>query len=224
MNVRMIELLIAKDWHLQRWTIVGYLLGGAVALSFLAFGGETAFYAGSILMITVVIALGMHLAMVTVVIERTEKTLPFVMSLPISVRDYTVAKLIANLLIFLVPWLTILLGATLIILQRPGVPDGLLPLTVLILLELFVGYCIVLSVALVSESIGWTIAATLACNLGLQAFLYYVGNLPSIVATKGGADIVWTTAACNILIIELASIVLLMAITLWLQSRKRDFL
>jgi len=224
MNTRMVKLLILKDWYLQRWTLVGYLSASAAALGLLGFGGETAFAAGSILLITVLIALGMHLAMATVIIERTEKTLPFVMSLPISPYEYTVSKIVANLLIFLLPWTALLIGATVVILGRPGVPDGLLPFMVLINLELFVAYCIVLCMALVSESTGWTIAATVACNLGLQAFLYYVGHLPSIAATKLGPSVVWNSAAIGILTVEIAIIIFLLAITLWLQSRKRDFL
>ena len=42
--------------------------------------------------------------MATVVEERTDQTLPFVMSLPISAAEYTTAKILANLLIFLIPW------------------------------------------------------------------------------------------------------------------------
>ena len=63
-----------------------------VALLLVSNGGEGSFYAGCILLFTVLISLGIHLAMLTVVEERTQQTLPFVMSLPISPRDYTVAK------------------------------------------------------------------------------------------------------------------------------------
>ena len=49
--------------------------------------------------------------MVTVVEERNEQTLPFVMSLPISPMEYTTAKILANLLIFLVPLGALMLGS-----------------------------------------------------------------------------------------------------------------
>ncbi len=224
MNIDMIEKLIAKDWYLQRWTIVGYLLGGAFAIGLLGFGGEAAFTAGMILLITVLMALGIHVAMATVVAERTEKTLPFVMSLPISPIDYATAKIGANLLIFLVPWTAMVLGAIAVILARGGVPDGLLPYTVLTLTVIFVNYCIVLCGALVSESIGWTIGVMVACNLGFQAFIHTVSKIPSIAATIEGPIVVWTADALGVLGAEIAAIVLLIGATYWLQSRKTDFL
>ena len=224
MNTAMIEILVAKDWYLQRWTIVGYLLIGAVAIGLLGFGGEGAFYAGTIRLITVLLGLGMHVAMATVVAERTEKTLPFVMSLPISPTEYTTAKIAANLLIFLVPWVVLTIATAVVILGRDDVPDGLLPFTALTLVYIFVSYALVLSAALISESIGWTIGVMVACNLGLQAFLYTVSRLPSIAATIKGQDMVWTPAALSVLAAELLTIAVLVGLTFWLQSRKTDFL
>lgn len=224
MNIDMIEKLIAKDWYLQRWTIVGYLLGGAVALGLLGFGGEAAFTAGMILLITVLMALGIHVAMVTVVIERTEKTLPFIMSLPVSPIEYATAKIAANLLIFLVPWTALVLGAVAVILARGGVPDGLLPYSVLTLTIIFVNYCIVLCAALVSESLGWTIAVMMVCNLGFQAFIFTVSRIDSIAATIKGPVVVWTADALAVLGAEITAVVIVLALTYWLQARKTDFL
>jgi ABC-type transport system involved in multi-copper enzyme maturation permease subunit len=224
MNIPMIEILVAKDWYLQRWTIVGYLLMGAVAIGLLGFGGETAFLAGMILLITVLIALGIHVAMATVVTERTEKTLPFVMSLPISPADYTTAKIVANLLIFLVPWTALALGTVTVIFGRPDVPDGLLPYTVLTLTEIFAAYCLVLSAALITESIGWTIGVMAVCNFGFQGFIYKVSRLPEIADTMKGASVVWSGTALGILAAELGTVVVVLVLTFWLQSRKTDFL
>ena len=128
------------------------------------------------------------------------------------------------LLIFLVPWTAMVLGAIAVILARGGVPDGLLPYTVLTLTVIFVNYCIVLCAALVSESIGWTIGAMLACNLGFQAFIYSVSRIPSIAATIEGPEAVWSPDALGILSAEVATILVLVALTYWLQSRKTDFL
>ena len=224
MNIDMIEKLIAKDWYLQRWTIAGYLLGGAVAIGLLGFGGEAAFTAGMILLITVLMALGMHVAMATVVAERTEKTLPFVMSLPISPIDYATSKIAANLLIFLVPWTAMVLGTIAVILARGGVPDGLLPYTVLTLTVIFVNYCIVLCAALISESMGWTIGVMAVCNLGFQAFIFGISRIDGIAATMKGPVVIWTADALAVLGAEIATVVILLALTYWQQARKTDFL
>lgn len=224
MNASIVKLLILKDWYFLRWPILGYLGAGALALALLSAGREGAFFAGSILLMTVLISAGIHVAMATVVQERTDQTLPFVMSLPISPRDYTVAKILANVLIFLVPWLVLLLGTLFLIVLLVDVPDGLIPFTVLLLTELFLGYILVLAVALVSESQGWAIGAIVFGNLFFQAFMYIVSHMPSIAATIEGPVAVWNGPAVGLLLSEIAAIVLLLGLTFYFQNRKTDFL
>jgi hypothetical protein len=224
MSTFMIRRLIRKDWHLLRGTILLYLAAGAVALGLVAWGSEPTFMAGLILIITVLIALGIHLAMATVVVERTEQTLPFVMTLPVSFQEYTVAKILANLLIFLIPWTVITAGTLAMLAVRTGYPAGMIPFYLLVAMEIFASYCLVLAVALVSESQGATIGATVFGNLFLQAFLYSVSRIPAIAATLKGGRAVWSPPALYVLLGEVAVIVLLLGTTLWLQSRKTDFL
>jgi|CXWL01.1.fsa_nt_gi ABC-type transport system involved in multi-copper enzyme maturation permease subunit len=219
----MVRLLVRKDWYFLRWPIAAYLLAGGLALALIGRGGEGAFFAGSVLLVTVLISVGIHLPMATVVEERKDQTLPFVMSLPISPREYTTAKILANLGIFLIPWVVLVVGSLAVIAGRAALPDGLIPFTVLVLGEILVATCLILAVALVSESQGWTIGAIVAGNLGFQAFLYGVSHLPSISQAMKGQDIVWSPAAVGILTAELAAVVALLAATFYLQSRKTDF-
>ncbi|MEP7010254.1 MAG: ABC-2 transporter permease [Acidobacteriota bacterium] len=224
MDFQMVRRLVLKDWYFQRKPIFGYLAAGVLALALIADPNEGAFFAGSILMITVLLAVGIHLAMASVVEERKDQTLAFVMSLPISVKEYTTAKILSNLLIFLVPWLTLLIGSFVVIAVKPGLPDGLIPFTAIILLELFASSVLILSVALVSESQNWTIGAIVFGNLFFQGFLYTVSHLPSIAQTMKGSRIVWSPAALTLLVGEVAAIALMVGSTFWLQSRKTDFL
>jgi ABC-2 type transport system permease protein len=224
MSFQMVKRLILKDWYFQRWTIVAYLAAGALALTLLGTGGEAYFFAGSVLLITVLIALGIHIAMVTIVQERTDQTLPFVMSLPVSPREYTTAKILANLLIVLVPWLALSLGTFAVIAGRAGVPDGLLPFAALLLVEIFAGYCLLLAVALVGESQGWAIGAIVFGNLFFQGFMYHVSHIPSIAATMKGDGVRWSQPAVTLLLAEFAVIVLLLGLTFFFQGRKTDFL
>jgi ABC-2 type transport system permease protein len=160
MSDSMVMRLVLKDWHFQRSAIAGYLAAGGVALFLTGIGSEGSFYAGTVLLITILITLGIHLAMATVVTERTEQTLPFIMSLPISPREYTTAKILANVVIFMIPWLTLVIGTIAVIAGRSAVPDGLIPFSTVILTEIFAAYMIVLSVAIVSESTAWTIRSS----------------------------------------------------------------
>ncbi len=224
MDTALIARLVVKDWSLQRRFIAVASVAGLASLLLLGHGGNGTFYAGTVLMITVLIGVGVQLVMATVLNERTEKTLPFVMSLPISVREYTTAKMLANLLLFLVPWTLLLIGTAAVLGLRPGMPPGLLPFATLLLVELLAAYCLVLAVALVSESSGWTIGTIVFTNLFLQGFLYQVARIPAIEATMRGPEAVWNRPALTLLAVECAVIVLILAVTYRLQSRKTDFL
>lgn len=224
MDFGMIKRLVLKDWYFQRKAMIVYLATGALALALVAQAGEGSFFSGSILLITVLITVGIHLAMATVVEERKDQTLAFVMSLPVSPKEYTNAKIFANLLIFLFPWLALLVGSFAVIAGSAALPDGLIPFTAIVLLEIFASSVLILSVALVSESQNWTIGAIVFGNLFFQGFLYFVSHLPDIAQTMNGPRIVWSSAAVTLLAAEIATIALLVGLTFWLQSRKTDFL
>lgn len=220
----MVGRLIRKDWYFHRWAILAYIGAGALALTLVGIGGEGAFYIGSTLLITVLISVGIHLPMATVVEERKNQTLPFVMSLPISASEYTLAKVVANLLIILVPWLTLLVGTVVVIASRETAPDGLIPFAIILMVEILAGSCLILAVALVSESMGWSIAAIVFGNLFFQGFLYYVAHIPSVASAIEGPSAVWNRAEVTLLAAELAAIALILGLTFFLQSRKTDFI
>ncbi|MEO8274963.1 MAG: hypothetical protein ABI639_02015 [Thermoanaerobaculia bacterium] len=219
----MIRALVLKDWYYMRWSIAAYLTLGAVALILVASGSEGSFYAGSVLLVTLLISLGIHLSMATVVEERTGQTLPFIMSLPISPGDYTTAKVIANLGIFLIPWTALLTGTIAVIAGRAAINDGLIPFAVIILTWILLSYCMNLAVALVSESQAWSIGAMVVGNLAFQAVLYAVSHIPSIALSMKGDVALWPPAARLLLLGEIGAIVLLLAFTFHMQGRKTDF-
>ena len=51
-----------------------------------------------------------------------------------------------------------------------------------------------------------------------------VSHIPSLAKTWTGPVAVWTPAVFKILAVELVIIVLTLGVTLYLQSRKRDFI
>jgi ABC-2 type transport system permease protein len=224
MNYPMIKHLILKDWYFQRWPIAALFGGGVLSLLLVGMGGQGGFYVGSILLMSVVIIVGAELAMVTVVNERKEQTLAFVMSLPISAMEYTTAKILANLLIFVVPFVTLMLGSFAVIANRPGLPDGLIPFAAIVLMQLFVNYSLLLAVALVSESQGWSIMALAAGNISINVFMYYVASMPGMAGAMKGDVVVWNEAAVMVLLGEVAAIGVLIGLTFFFQSRKTDFI
>ena len=100
--------------------------------------------------------LSILLPMQTVVNERKQHNLAFVMSLPISPMEYTAAKVVGNLSAFLVVWAAIAIGV-LGTLARTGVFGGLIPFGLVVALAPFVVFCLLLSVAIVVESEMWAV-------------------------------------------------------------------
>ena len=224
MNYLMVKRLIWKDWYLQRVPIIGSIVAGALSLLVIIAGGRAGFILGLIMLVTVLIGIGAHFAFSTIIYERKEQTLPFVMSLPVSYREYTAAKIAANLSIFLIPWIALLVGSFAVISMSHPAPFGLVPFVAIMAVEILLSTCLIDAVALTTESQGWTIGAIIVGNLALNGIGYYVAHIPSIAKGMTGTSIQWTPAASTLLTIECALIVLLLGFTFLFQARRKDFI
>ena len=224
MNTRMIQILIRKDIRLVMTPALLYLAAGAASLALMAIKTHATFYAGSVLLITSLIALGFHPSMATVIGERKEKNLAFVMSMPIAPTDFTIAKLAANLLVFFVPWTLLLIGCAVLITTHPTIPDGLLPFSLIQFGSIAVGAVLILCVAIASESMQLTIACQIAGNLAFQFIMYASSNTPTIKGAMNSDTVVWSGAVMGYLGSYAVLAVLMLVATVWLQSRKTDFL
>ena len=223
MNYAMVKHLVLKDWYLQRYTILAGLAGGILSLGIIAIGGNVAFFFGLILLITALIAVGAQLAVLTMVTERKEQTLAFVMSLPISYREYTASKILGNLIIFLVPWITLVAASLGMLLYEPK-SHGLVPYTTIMATEILVSTCLIIAVALITESQGWTIGAVMVGNIAVNGVGYWVAHIGGIAKGMWGSSVQWSPAASVFLTGEFATIAVLLGFTFFLQSRKQDFL
>ena len=94
-------------------------------------------------LICVLIVLNIFLVMSGVVQEKKDKVLLFVLSLPVSTTQYTVAKVLANAIAFTVPWL-VLTAANIVMIDVRRFPNGLLPFWVTVLGYLLFYYCALL--------------------------------------------------------------------------------
>ncbi len=223
MNTTMVRGLVLKDWYFQRWVLLSYTLAGIASLWLLGLGTEGAFFAGSVLLVTVTISMGIHLIFVTVINERKEQTLPFVMSLPISFREYTLSKVLGNLVVFLVPWAILTVGSCAVI-YLTEMPDGLMLFALLVFAQMFTGYVLTLAIAVITESTGWTVGAMAAGNLFINYFLFAVSHNPTIAASMKGPSVVWSGPAVTIFGIQAAVVLLLLGLTFYMQAQKKDFL
>ena len=216
-------LIVRKDWYFVRWPMAGYATIGALALAMIAFGRGVTFYAGAVILISVVVTIGIHFVFGAVVTERSKNTLPFALSLPIDFRQYTRTKLVGCLTGFAVPWLVLATTTVLIIYGTDHLNPGLVPFALIVLGELFVAFVVTLAVAMVFESEAATVVVMTVLNIGISIFMFTIGSIPSIAANIDGSAAVWSPAAVGIVAGEAGLIVLLIAATWWLQSRKTDF-
>jgi ABC-2 type transport system permease protein len=159
-----------------------------------------------------------------IVQERREQTLPFVMSLPISYLEYTASKLLGTLLIFMIPWLALVLGSLALFAIPHGIPHGLLPFTLIMSVEILVSTCLIICVAVVTESQGRTVGAIMVGNVGFNIFGYLAAHMAGIARGMSGQALMWSSTATTLLSVEFGSIALLLGATFFLQSRKTDFL
>ena len=89
----------------------------------------------------------------------------------------------------------------------------------------FVGFCISTGAALVSESEGASIAATAAVNSSYWLVWYTLSiRFPELARDWTARQAIWSPTVLNIVGGECALIVLILGLTLYVQSRKRNFL
>jgi len=223
MNYSMVKSLILKDWYFQRMSILLALAGGVLSLGIVAFGGQPGFTLGLILLVTVMVMLSAMSVMGNTIGERENQTLAFTMSLPISYREYTTSKILGNLLIFVPFWLTLVGGCLGLIVVAPPI-RGLFAFTVIMAVEILISTCLMIAVALVTESKNWTIAAMVTGNVALNVVGYLVAHIPAIGDGMWRKAIYWNLTATISLLVEFALIALLLWGTFFIQSRKKDFI
>ena len=225
MNIAMVKRLIWKDWYLNRAAILFSLIGGMVTLALVAssHGSNIVMILGLIVIVTILIGMG-SMVMASAVTERKQQTLPFVMSLPISYVEYTTAKIVGSLLIFLVLWTVMLVDILATILLAPGFPHGLIPFVVIMSVEILMSTCLVTAVAVTTESQGWTVGVAQVGALSLNGIGWWIVRFPDIGGAMRSATVRWSGTATALLSTELAAIALLLAITFFIQARKKDFI
>ena len=88
MTVSVMTRLVIKDLYLVRWIALGSLVAGLVSAVIMPMGAVSA-YVGGVSLICVIVILNIMIVMSSVVQERKDKALLFVLSLPISTTQYT---------------------------------------------------------------------------------------------------------------------------------------
>jgi len=215
--------LIWKDWQLGRMSILITIVWGAAALAIVPWGGQNNRVVGGVLFFIPLILIAHMLPLMGIGSERKKQNLAFLMSLPVSFIQYTTSKLISSLVIFLIPWVTMVSAAVLLVEVRGVVPRGSIPVLLILALMPFLGFCLITGAALVGETEGWGIAANVFCSSTYGLAWFFMTQVPSLMVPAQGRVPVWNSTELSILAGEIAVGVLLLGLTYFLQSRKRDF-
>ena len=223
MNIDMLKKLILKDWHLFELYLIGYIVAGLFAIWLLTVPSKIVFNLGSVLLITVLIGVACHLVIWSVVIEKKEYRLSFIMSLPIDAMDYAMSKLYGGLLLFLIPWV-VLFVVTATVIHFSHLPDGLLPFTAIMFMESLAAYTLLTAVAVITLSEAWTIVVMVGQNMMFSVFMMLVSSHSDIGPHIQGEIAQWTPAAINVLQGELFFIVIVLAVATMIKARNKCFL
>ncbi len=224
MNTQAIQILFLKDLFLSRWSLFGYLAGGLLSALITCLPGEAAGFIGFIMMITVTIAAGIHLIGALLLAESIDMTRTFVMSLPVSLLDYSIAKISVVLVAFLIPWLGMLASLTIITFVVPEAKPGILPFLVLLFLFMLAGFCLQLVTAVITESVGWTIVVLVLGNVLLNLFLKMLYEHPVISKLNKSEVLSWPPVVLQIMAIEAIVILIALGLTFMFQIRRRDLI
>jgi ABC-type transport system involved in multi-copper enzyme maturation permease subunit len=219
MSRSIVRRLIAKDLYLYRWMIVGAAIAGIAALVVTGVHEIT----GLILFLTSIVALGVFIALYGFLVERKEKSLLFVLSLPVSPMQYTTAKILAALIAFLVPWTLLLVTVLAVNFAFDPPPDGNIPFTIAMMFLFLANFCILIALLLITGSEPWAIAGILVTNFSVPVFMNTVRGLPGIGEHVDGPVAVWSTAILTALGIQAAVIALSLGLAFYVQSRRKDF-
>ena len=214
--------LIAKDFYLYRWLIIGSTAAGLVALA-IAAEGKMRFNIGMLTWLTTLVAFGVVLAMLAIASERKERQLLFVLSLPLSHGDYIRIRVIGLFLCFLVPWAVLSAGAVTLIAVMPNLPDGLLPFAVLLSGFFLANYSVVLCGALHITSEGVMTLVIIVTNMNVTLFMFMVGALPSLNEHMQGPVPVWNSTFWIVLAAEAVTLVVTLSLPYLVAARRRDF-
>jgi ABC-2 type transport system permease protein len=221
MNGSIVRHLVLKDLYLVRWMIAGSIVAGLIALAMLPLGRVSA-YVGGVSLICVLIILNIFLVMGGVVQEKKDKVLLFVLSLPVSTTQYTVAKVLANAIAFTVPWL-ILTAANIVMIDVSQIPNGILPFWVTVLAYLLFYYCALLAVSLVKDSTGWHTTAIIIGNVSVNFLIPFLLSRPSVRAHGEGPTAVWSADLVAIIAVEVLAGVVALGLAVYFHSRRPDF-
>jgi hypothetical protein len=131
---------------------------------------------------------------------------------------------LSTAVMFLVPWLTLLISAVVLIETRHVIPHGIIPMLLILAMLPLIVFCLISATVLVGESEGWLIAVSIVCNSSYWFVWYLLARIPSLTANWRAPAVVWNRAAFIVLSAEIGLIAFIVVVAFFFQSRNRNFI
>ncbi len=229
MSRSIIPQLVRKDFKLMRGVIFTFALISLSSIGLLAFlFGKVPEWVliniAFVMLMGPAATCGIVMLMKTNVFEKEKSTQPFILSLPVSAKQFTQAKMLINLPVFLGFWLVVAFAVFYFAFGRGLFAPGAVPFVTILFLGVFVAYSCILSTSLLSQSLAITVLSIAIFEMGTSAYLWTVVYLDPIARHINGPVMVWNTTALAIVGTQITVAVLALLFTLHMQSRKRDFI
>ncbi|HTQ99405.1 MAG TPA: ABC-2 transporter permease [Candidatus Acidoferrum sp.] len=221
MNNNLFWNLVLKDLRLYRIMIGVAVAAGMMALTLLP-QGSIAFFVGSSLALCALIILLITLVQMAVIGERKSQTHYFMLSLPITGRQYVFAKIVAMAFAFFVPWLLIGGGALLLISLGPV--KGFIPFAVTVLMYFPLYFACVIAAAVARKAEAWSMGVIVFFNIAINMFIPGLLRIPSVATTANGPVAIWTPELLLVLAIEIVTATAVLVFALWSQGKKTEYL
>jgi hypothetical protein len=222
MNRSVFWALVRKDLYLMRGLIVLSIVTGVLAFVIMDWG-KIGFAVGGILFLTTNVAGGIFIAMLSILTDRVKNSRQFALSLPISGRQYGLAKLTSAWLTYSIPWLVLTGLAVLAFLVQEKADRGMVVYAAMLQGFMLAIFSVMVAALFVIKSEPLSGIAILVVNICFSLFMVKV-NQPEVVKVLSTDTIIWTPFSLAMLVGEALVILLTLAFVLFVNSRNRDHL
>jgi len=137
-------------------------------------------------------------------------------------REQALAKLIARFTLFAGVWLMLLIGVLAVFFGEHGFAKGSAPMVSIILTGVLLAYTVILGVNVMTASKRYTIVALVVAIACTSLYLNLFGQSYFVSAFSGGSQIIWYSGALDILLTQLACVVVFLFATIagsiWMKA------
>ncbi|WP_234571265.1 hypothetical protein [Rhodohalobacter sp. 614A] len=225
MTDSMIYKLIQKDLKINQTPILLWSLPAVAGiLTANLIPGLVAANIGFCLLASAIIGAGIHMVTHTVLFDHLKGTHIFIMSLPVTFKQYTLSKLLVNIGVFYVMWALLSAVCIYVTFSQGILPMGSLPMMCMVLLSVLPLYSLILSVCIITQSIGYTVVTAVTSSFATPAYLWAVVYWDSVGTYVWGNQAVWNITVYSIMIAQVLIAIIIPVLTVMIQFRKKDFI